>query len=106
MQMKLLIGIAGAVLFSGCTFIPALPGAEKVVLFQQEQVSRCRYLGSVKVHVMEDAGLFKRNPAKIALDLQALARNSAVDMGGDTITVVSPVSHGSQVFNVYHCLRS
>ena len=105
MKIKTLILGLGAVLFSACTFIPALPGAEQVVLFKPEQVSRCSYLGAVKVNVMENAGLFKRDPAKIALDLQALARNSAVDMGGDTLTVVSPVSHGSQVFNVYHCLK-
>jgi len=38
-------------------------------------------------------------------DLNVTARNSAANMGADTIVPASKVEDGKQAFNVYRCLR-
>ena len=97
------IVIALATLASACAFIEPKPGAEKVVLFTPEQASRCAPLGSTKVSVLDRAGFIARDRASVRADLQALARNTAIEMGGDTIAEAGPVSEGQQTFNVYRC---
>jgi hypothetical protein len=37
--------------------------------------------------------------------MQALARNSAADMGGDTVVPVSEIQDGKQTFEVYKCVN-
>ena len=44
-----------------------------------------------------------RSPNAAEEHLQALARNTAIEMGGDTIAEAGPVSEGQQTFNVYRC---
>lgn len=101
----LVVALAVSLVATACTFVQSQPGSETVVLFQPEQVTRCTQLGSVKVSVLDKVGFIPRKPGKIAADLQALARNSAVDMGGNTITAASPASEGRQIFNIFRCQR-
>lgn len=100
-----MVSMALASLLVACAYIQPQVGAEKVVLFQPEQVTRCTQLGSVKVSVLDRVGFVARSAAKVATELRALARNSAVDMGGDAIVAAGPVSEGQQSFNIYRCLR-
>ncbi len=92
-------------LAGGCTFIEPSPGSEKVFLATPETVSYCQRLGTTKVNVLDKAGLIERDPAKVQADLHMLARNSAVEMGGDTLVPASPVSEGKQSYIVYRCRR-
>ena len=39
----------------------------------------------------------------MAEELERLGRNSAAEMGGDTIVPMSKVIDGERVFNVYQC---
>ena len=45
-----------------------------------------------------------RQPTVIAKELQILARNSSVNMGGDTVTPISKIDNGEQTFAVYRCV--
>ena len=93
------------VLVSACTFIQPQPGSEQIVITRADAVSYCVKLGSTKVNALEKIGLFERDPAKLQANLEALARNSAVDMQGDTLVPASAVEHGRQTFDVYRCRR-
>lgn len=104
-QFSRLIVLAMPALLAACAFVQTQPGSEKVVQFEPSQVTRCTQLGTVKVSVLDRAGLITRDPAKVARELQQLARNSAVDMGGDTIVPAGPASAGAQQFNIYRCQR-
>lgn len=107
MRHKLIqpIFLALPLLLAACAFVQPQTGSEKVVQFEPAQVARCTQLGSVKVSVMDRAGFITRDSAKVARELQMLGRNSAVDMGGDTIVPVGPVSAGAQTFNIYRCQK-
>lgn len=99
------IVLAVALVTTSCSTIQSQPGAEKVVLFTPEQVTHCTKLGTVKVSVLDKVGFISRDPAKVSANLQSLARNSAVDMAGDTITAASPVVEGKQSFNIFRCFH-
>lgn len=105
MQKSILIFLAPALLAVGCSFIDPRPGSEKVVLVKPDHVAYCERLGTTKVNVLDKAGIIERDPAKIRADLEMLARNSAIDMNGDTLVAASPISEGSQTFIVYRCTR-
>jgi hypothetical protein len=45
----------------------------------------------------------KTGHRKVAGELEALARNEAALMGGDTVVAELPVKDGRQVFGVYRC---
>lgn len=65
----------------------------------------CQKLGSTTASVIDKLGFIERNEEKVERDLAALAKNSAADMGGDTIVPTGPARGGKQTFNVYKCLK-
>ena len=44
-----------------------------------------------------------RSEAKVEEELLTLARNSAVEIGGDTLVAEGPPSQGAQRFRIYKC---
>ncbi|SFO01641.1 protein of unknown function [Formivibrio citricus] len=105
MRKRVVLFLFPVLLAAGCTFIDPLPGSEKVVVAKPDHVAYCVRLGQTKVNVLDKAGFIERDPAKIRADLELLARNSAVEMGGDTLVAATPISEGSQTFTVYRCRR-
>lgn len=105
MHRSLTAVLLGVGLLSACTLIPKQPGADQVVLAKPDVVAQCRFLGSTNVSVMDRVGFIDRDPFKVEHDLAAVAKNSAVDMGGDTIVAASPIRDGKQTYKVYRCLR-
>jgi hypothetical protein len=102
-RLALALRLLPALLASACTFIQPQPGSEQVLIARADAVRYCIKLGSTKVNALEKVGPFERNPTKLQANLEALARNSAVDMQGDTLVPASPVEHGQQTFDVYRC---
>ena len=47
----------------------------------------------------------KEDFGKVAGELATLARNSAAQLGGDTVVATSEITDGSQTFAVYRCGR-
>ena len=45
-----------------------------------------------------------RLPEHMMEELKLLARNSAVDLQGDTVVAITPVAGGRQTFAVYRCM--
>lgn len=103
MRKNALLFLAPALLAVGCTFIEPLQGSEKVIVVKPDYVTYCEKLGQTKVNVLDKAGIIERDPAKIKADLEKLARNSAVEMRGDTLVAASPIAEGKQTFVVYRC---
>lgn len=94
-----------ALLTAACTLVQAVPGADKVTLVQPEHITQCKLLGSTKTSVLEKSGIIERNRADVLENLVALAKNGAVDMGGDTIVAGSPVEDGKQLYHIYKCRK-
>jgi hypothetical protein len=104
--MKKLILVSGiALLLQACTWVELTPSGEKARVLSQAEVSSCKKLGQTTVSVKSEVGGVARSSHKIQQELNALARNSAGDIGGDTVVPASEPKDGRQVFDVYRCVN-
>lgn len=94
----------GTLLVGGCTWVDVKPAAQDVLILSKARVANCNRLGTTDVSVAESVGFLDRVPEDVAEDLANLARNQAVEMGGDTITPLSEPVKGQQTFGVYDCV--
>ena len=92
-----------ASLLTACTWVKLTPGGEKVRVLSVSEVGSCTKKGKTTVSLKADIAGFERNREKVQKELEALARNSAIDLNGDTVVPASEIENGKQVFDVYRC---
>jgi len=91
-------------LISGCTWVKLTQRGEQVRMASSPaKVADCKKIGNTSVSLLDKVGYFKRSPEKVEDELSILGRNSAAEMGGDTILPVSEVNQGERSFDVYRC---
>lgn len=91
-------------LISGCTWVKTTPGGDHVRMVSgAEKISGCKEIGITTVSLLDKVGFYRRDPKKVENELSVLGRNSAADMGGDTILPLSEVEDGQRTFSVYLC---
>ncbi len=88
---------------SSCTWVKHDPGAEDIELVEADAVADCETLGRTTASVRDRVAAVQRNPGRVREELAALARNSALEMGGDTIVAAGPVDDGQRTFRIYRC---
>ncbi|HET7674127.1 MAG TPA: DUF4156 domain-containing protein [Gammaproteobacteria bacterium] len=95
---------ACAALIGGCgSWINVKPQARNVVAVTPAQAASCHQLGKVTASVINQAGFFNRPQSAIETDLTNLARNRAVELGGDAVAPIGAPDRGKQSFGVYNC---
>ena len=103
-QIKTAIALTTLVaLLHACTWVKTTPDGAKVRVAQASEVGNCASKGEVTASLKSRVGAFERKPGKVAGELEALARNEAATMGGDTIVAKSLVNEGRQSFDVFSC---
>jgi hypothetical protein len=90
---------------AGCALVELTPGGAGVRLASAEAVVTCTNLGRVTADVIAKVGFLPRHPDAVQDNINVTARNSAADMGADTIVPASKIEDGRQTFDVYRCLR-
>lgn len=95
--------LMAALLLSACTWVKTEPGAERVQLRSTEQVRHCERIGQTTTSVRDRVAGVQRKPGTVEEELANLARNSAIELGGDTIVADGPVRDGQRRFIVYRC---
>lgn len=95
--------LTGVLAAAGCTWVDAVPGSSKVTLVMPEHVTQCRSVGTTVSSVKDKVGIIHRNEAKVTDELLQLAKNSAVEMGGDTLVAEGGPVDGTQKFRIYNC---
>lgn len=96
---------AVAVVLGGCSFVTVDPDAEDVLVLEADRTRDCDRLGQTRVSVATSIGFIQRGEPAIRDNLETLARNSAAEMGGDTITPETEVSEGKQTFGIFDCVN-
>lgn len=86
-----------------CTWVQPEPGAEQIRLLEPHQVSGCEHLANTTVSVRDRVAGVQRSPGKVEEELATLARNSALDVNGDTIVPDGPVRDGRRQYIIYYC---
>lgn len=104
MRMKLLLTAMLVIFLNACAWVELNEAGKKVRVLEANEVSSCRHLGSTTANVKDSVAGMKRKENIVGENLETLARNAAVEMGGDTIVVKSPIKDGSRQFNVYKCV--
>lgn len=98
-----LIATCLSLLGAGCSFIPVVPGAEKVRLESPERAAACEHLGKTHSNVLNAIMGIERSRQAIASDLFRISANSAVEMGGNALVPVGEPIAGKQTFEIYRC---
>lgn len=102
---RMIIFTAIGLLLSACTWVKLTPDGEKARVLSAAEVTNCKKLGKTTVSLPDEIAGFERNPDKVIEDLQILARNSAVELKGDTVVPVGEHFQGKQTFDVYRCVN-
>jgi len=93
-------------LLVGCgPYVTVSNQGEKVRLLDKSEVSSCQHLGGTTVSVLDKVAFIERGKTSVEDNLQALARNSAAEMSGDTIVATSAITDGKQNYDVYRCVN-
>lgn len=93
-------------LLSGCAWVTLTPAGEQVQVASKEAVANCQRVGKTTVSTLSQVAGLNRYEESMQDELNKLARNSAVELGGDTVVPISAIEDGKQVFEVYRCRSS
>lgn len=97
--LPLAIGLGGC----SSTFISERPLAWQVTLASPKEVATCASKGGVQVTAAAYLWFYRRDDAAVEQDLLRLARNAAIDAGGDTIVKGDSPKPGTRDFSIYRC---
>lgn len=92
-------------LLAGCSFVNLTEKGERVIVANQYELGGCERIGSTVVSVKDSVAGVDRSVEKMDAELAVLARNSAPDIGGDTVVREERLADGKQRFGVYKCRR-
>ncbi len=102
-QLKTIASILLIIGLSGCTWVKLTSEGENVTVMSSADPA-CKKVGSTTSIGRSEVASVDRNKAKVATELETLARNHAAGMGGNAIVVEGPVTEeGQQTFAVYKC---
>ena len=102
MLKMLLLFMVGFALIA-CSPVKLTKEGEGVTVKTKEQVSDCKRVGRVTTSLLDKVAGVKRSKKKVQKELEMLAKNGAVEYGGNTIVPATEVADGKQSFEVYHC---
>jgi hypothetical protein len=103
MQKILLFTVAMCIGLSSCTWVKLTEDGARV-LVRTTVPSDCERLGRTTSLSKAEIANVDRKQTKVATELETLARNYAVGMGGNTIVAQDVMTDdGKQTFIVYNC---
>jgi len=102
MKYSLLI-IMASISLAGCTWVEPIPDSVHVRVLYHAQVKHCKQVGRTTVSVLDSIAFIPRSQAQVSEELETLARNSAVEIDGDSVVAISKIIDGEQVYQIYQC---
>ena len=87
----------------GCTWVKPTREGDKVRILNASDIANCKQIGETKATLMAKVAGYNRDPRQVQRELDILAQNAAVDMGGDAVTPLDKPRVGKQSYYVYKC---
>jgi hypothetical protein len=78
-------------------------GSDQIVLAEPASVAQCQSKGKVNVSVMSEVAFYTRSAESVEANLLQMARNAAIDTGGDTVVKGPSMEYGKRSFEVFKC---
>jgi hypothetical protein len=102
---KLVAAVLMPLALGGCasSLIDVRQGSEQVAVAQADQVNQCNAIGKTTVSVLAEVGFISRGIDNVDANLLQLARNEAVNQGGDTVVPGDRPEIGKRTFAIYKC---
>lgn len=104
MLKTIICALSATVLLSSCASVKLTEAGEKVRMLEPSEVSSCKNMGRSNASVTAKI-IFDRPASAVKEELEAVARNAAGRMGGDTIVPLTVIENGQQTFEVYKCIN-
>ncbi|HEY5603088.1 MAG TPA: DUF4156 domain-containing protein [Gammaproteobacteria bacterium] len=95
--------ILTALLLVSCTWVRLTSAGEGVSVRAADQVADCKKVANTTASLRSKVMGMERHRDKVQKELQTLARNAAVDYGGNVVVPTSEIKEGTQTFDVYRC---
>lgn len=86
-----------------CTWVRLTTDGENVVVKTQEEVTDCKRVAKTNASLRSKVMGIERSEEKVKLELETLARNAAVEYGGNVVVPITEIEEGAQSFAVYKC---
>ena len=86
-----------------CQWVPVTPGGERVRIGTAAEVAACTQLGTVTGKTTVTVGPMARDEAKVAREVESLARNEAATMGANVIVPKGPLDWDQRSYAAYRC---
>lgn len=102
MVKYLSISLTGFLLVS-CTWVKPTSEGESVMVRNADQVADCKKMANTTASLRSKVMGVERSKEKVQKELETLARNAAVDYGGNVVVPTSEITDGKQTFDVYKC---
>ena len=103
---KVIVLLLAGLVFSACTtWVELSDEGKKIRIVSIDDIKTCKKVGKVTVSLKDQIAGFDRNEDKVKRELENLARNTAIELKGDSIVPVSPIKKGKQTFAVYKCVN-
>ena len=94
------LALSGA---GACTWVDLTEPGRNVRVVPADAVAACEKLGTANVRTTDRIGPIARSERKVHEELDALGRNEAAALGGDTLVPLGPIREGRRSFEVYRC---
>jgi len=91
------------VILAGCAVTGGRGPEDSVRVVTAEQLRGCTNVGSAHVTVVDNLAELQKVEGAVAGKLIALAKNSALQLGGNAIVEMTNIVDGSQSFAVFNC---
>lgn len=95
--------VAGGLTGCASSMIGERVGAEQVVLAKEADVAKCKSLGRSTLSVLSSLGPITRSAEAVEENLLQMARNEAIDKGGDTVVKGNSLEYGKRSYEVFKC---
>lgn len=99
----IMVAAMSALVLGGCSWVDLDPKAEDVLLLKPFQTKQCEQIRRTTSQVLDKLWFVNRNQDKMADELATLARNTAVELGGNAVVPDSEISEGKQTFIILNC---
>lgn len=105
--MKVIAVVIALTTLSACTWVKVDEAGQNVTVLgpvlESSALSSCKSVGKVTAISRAKIAGISRNEKKLSSELEAIARNEAATMGGNTISALGQIDGNERVYQVYEC---